>query len=159
MEFEKWKESGNHKSSEKHLGKNPRFSERARCLALEVLSLRAVPTNETLLIAKAALLIPSDSPCPRHGGNLATELCWPAQDDGTSSISCLLTHSPQIQEPNWGVPGTAAALTGCYSSSEKILSWIWWFFPVSKLYLKSVFISCMSILTVLLFFECQVVFD
>ena len=34
VEFEKWKESGDHKSSEKYLGKNPRFSKQARCLAL-----------------------------------------------------------------------------------------------------------------------------
>lgn len=48
-------------------------------------SSKVVPTNvagretrETLLISKAALLIPPDSFYPRHGGNLATELCWPA---------------------------------------------------------------------------------
>lgn len=88
VEFEKWKKSGNHKSSEKHLGKNPRFSKQVRCLTLEVFSLNsseAVPANvagtkarETLLISKAALLIPSDSLYPRHERNLATELRWPA---------------------------------------------------------------------------------
>lgn len=88
MEFEKWKESGNHKSSEKHLGKNPRLSKPVKCLTLEVFSLNSsgvVPVNvagtkarQTLLISKAALLIPSDSLDPRHERNLAAELCWPA---------------------------------------------------------------------------------
>lgn len=51
VEFEKWKRvRQSQKSSEKHLGKNPRFSKQARCLTSEVFRLNSSKVVPAMLL-------------------------------------------------------------------------------------------------------------